>query len=322
MLRPIAFGTALTFAAICSPAAALELRPFASPHFADHPLVGRIFASDGREVAPERLLDAVKGARFLALGETHTNPDHHRLQAALLAERAGTGDRPTVVFEMIPEGLQGALDAAVAKGGDADAIGAAVAWDERGWPDFAIYRPIVEAALAADLPMRAGDLDRDTMRRVSREGADVLGAERKARLGLDRAMPEGARADLARELEASHCGMLPATAIPAMISVQRARDGALADAMIGSGGPAVLIAGAGHTRRDRAVPAILEALQPGAAVVSVAFAEVSEGEAQPAAEELALSDFTLYTPRFDISDPCEGMTMGNGMGAPAAPPAK
>lgn len=314
MMRSIA--VCLLAALVASSAAALELKPFASPHFADHPLVGRIYAADGTEVALERLAAAAKGARYLALGETHTNPDHHRLQAALLEERAAAGDRPTVVFEMIPEGLQGALDGALADGGDADAIGTAVEWETRGWPDFAIYRPIFEAALEARLPMRAGDLDRDTMRRISREGPQVLGAERERRLGLDRAMPDEARAALADELEASHCGMLPAAAIPAMIGVQRARDGALADAMIGAGGPAVLIAGAGHTRRDRAVPGILKALVPGADVVSVAFVEVSEGETQPASADLARSDFTVYTPRFDISDPCEGMK------APVTGPAK
>jgi hypothetical protein len=101
-----------------------------------------------------------------------------------------------------------------------------------------------------------------------------------------------------------------------MIGVQRARDGALADAMIRAGGPAVLIAGTGHTRRDRAVPAIVEAAVPGAKVVSVAFVEVSAGDGPPSAEELKLSDFTVFTPRFDISDPCEGMK------APSPTPAK
>ncbi|KQT66037.1 MULTISPECIES: ChaN family lipoprotein [unclassified Aureimonas] len=319
MMRSIALCAVLAFA---SPAGALELAPFVSPHGADHPLAGRIFDAAGAEVTPEALSRRVKGARFLVLGETHSNPDHHRLQAALLAERAGAGDRPTVVFEMIPEGLQGALDAAIAAGSDAAAIGAAVDWETRGWPDFSIYRPIFEAALAAGLRIRAGDLDRETMRRISKEGPASLGAERERRLGLDRAMPEADRAALSQELEASHCGMLPTSAIPAMIGVQRARDGALADAMIRAGGPAVLIAGSGHTRRDRAVPAILQALAPGAEVVSVAFVEVSEGEASPAPEVLGLSDVTVYTPRFDVSDPCEGMKGGEGMTSTAPQPAK
>ena len=70
--------------------------------------------------------------------------------------------------------------------------------------------------------------------------------------------------------------------------------------------PVVLIAGAGHIRRDRGVPVHLglEDRTGGAAVL--ALLEVQEGERMPGAPRSAeLYDYIWYTPRVDSQDPCE-----------------
>lgn len=73
---------------------------------------------------------------------------------------------------------------------------------------------------------------------------------------------------------------------------------------------AVLIAGAGHVRRDRGVPAHLARHAPGTGVASLAFLEVDATLTAPA--EYAASfdggplpfDFVWFTPRIDDVDPC------------------
>jgi uncharacterized iron-regulated protein len=73
---------------------------------------------------------------------------------------------------------------------------------------------------------------------------------------------------------------------------------------------AVLIAGAGHVRTDRGVPAYLATRVPDASVASVAFVEVASGAVAPAdyagrfgAARLPF-DFVWFTARADDADPC------------------
>ena len=70
---------------LISASGALADSEWQSLHFSDHKLVGKIYTSPDRQ---QLTLDEVKQraakARFVLLGEIHTNPDHHRLQAQIL----------------------------------------------------------------------------------------------------------------------------------------------------------------------------------------------------------------------------------------------
>jgi uncharacterized iron-regulated protein len=316
----------LALLALATPATAFEMpSAWLSGHFRDNPLVGSLWGGDGRRVDAATLTAALDGADYVLLGEIHSNPDHHAIQARIVEAMVAAGERPAVVFEMISADEIPALDAFLAKpGATAEGFGAAVKWTERGWPDFAIYRPIVATALAHRLPIHAGNLGLETTRRISREGVAALPAPDVARLGLDRPMPEGGEASLTTELKESHCGLLPDKAIAPMLTVQRARDGALADALVEASGrgQAVLIAGAGHVRTNYAVPALLRTRAPGTAIVSIGMMEVADGKTGLAdygmsADTPAPYDFVLFTPRADIADPCAGMAEAMKAMAPA-----
>lgn len=320
-----AFAAAATIA-VGQPAAAFEMPPFVSAHYRDHPLAGTIWTGAGGAVDGPALDAAVGAARYVVIGEIHNNPDHHAIQAALLGAIAAAGRRPAVVFEMIPADLRPALDAYLAAPGrTAAGLGAAVEWEKRGWPDFALYRPIVEVALSQGLAILPGDLARATIRKIGREGAAALSPDAAARLGLDRPMPDAAREELSRTLRESHCGMLPDAAVGPMLTVQRARDGALADAMIaaaGEAGSAVLITGAGHARKDWAAPAVIGARAPEAGIVAIGLMEVAEGEDALAdygigPDTPAPYDFVVFTPRADLADPCAGLAETLRKRAPA-----
>jgi len=94
-----------------------------------------------------------------------------------------------------------------------------------------------------------------------------------------------------------------------MVDVQRARDAQMAEALVRAAtrDGAVLIAGAGHARVDRAVPWVLTALAPTATVVSVALVEVRKDVVDPAGlgRDAAAYDAVWFTPRVDDRDPCE-----------------
>jgi uncharacterized iron-regulated protein len=308
------------------PAAAFEMpATWLSAHFQNNPLVGTVWSGDGRHLTADDLTAALDGADYVLAGEIHSNPDHHVIQAQIIEAMVAGGKRPAVVFEMITADEIPALDAFLAgSGATAEGFGAAVKWTERGWPDFAIYSPVVTAALSHRLPIHAGDLGRETIRRIGREGVAALPKRDVGRLGLDRPMPEGAEARLTAELKESHCGLLPDKAIGPMLTVQRARDGALADALAEASGRghAVLIAGAGHVRTDYAVPALLRARESRARIVSIGMMEVSEGKTSLTDYGLSAAapapyDIVLFTPRADIADPCDGMAEAMKSMAPA-----
>ncbi len=284
-----------------------------SEYFADNPLVGQVVSADGTPSSQDALLGAAHGARYVLLGEIHDNPDHHLIQSDIIGGLAKLGAKPSVVFEMIPQGFADIL-ARFETGKDKDltTLAERLEWSQRGWPDFSLYRPIFESAVANDLPIRAGNLDRETVRAIAKDGVTALSDADVRRWGLDDPMPEAQSAELAETIREAHCGLMPDAAIAPMTLVQRARDGALAEAMIGAvgeTGSAVLIAGSGHVRNDWAVPAILAEREPQARAVSVQMVEVAEGEGRPGDYGLtpatpAPFDFTIFTPRQNVGDRC------------------
>ncbi|EFL89246.1 ChaN family lipoprotein [Ahrensia sp. R2A130] len=272
---------------------------------ADHPLVGRIFAIDPdiTPASPGDLADAANGTAALAIGEIHDNRDHHVLQANLIGQLKA--DKVTVVFEMVPDRLQGALDAATT---DMDALGEALEWEARGWYGWPIYRPIFEAAVVRGATLKAGAFDRDVVRRVSKVGLVNLSSAQREGLDLETPLPSAAKDSLMAELATSHCGMMPEIALPAMADVQRLRDAKMASAVDAASGKAVLIAGNGHVRRDRAVPFLTKR-----ETIVIMLMEVVDGRTSPEQYEVKtaqgekLADFVIFTPRAKRDDPCQMM---------------
>lgn len=284
-----------------------------SAHFRDHPLAGTIWNANFEAVTPAQLEAALAKARFVLLGEMHDNPDHHRLQARLIDALVRDGRHPAIVFEMIPLDLQADLDRHLQDSpGEATKLGKVLRWEERGWPDWAMYRPIAEAALSAKLTLLAGGLDGPTQKAISKGELSSKSTATAEELDLARPLePEIAEA-LGREIKEAHCNLLPAAAMEPMIKVQRARDAYFAKVMQSAkaGEGAVLIAGAGHVRKDWAVPPVIRRASPDAATVSVAFFEVDPERNKPSdyVETIAGAakpyDFIYFTPRANQTDHC------------------
>ena len=286
--------------------AAMLTAPLPAARAADNPLVGTEWTGAGEAVAGKAIEDAVRAADFVLIGEIHDNPEHHAIQARLVRTMTEAGRKPAVVFEMVPRGLQGELDDFEAEGSqDVAGLGRRLKWEERGWPAWSTYQPIAEAALAAHLSLFAGDLDRETIRAIGK-------GERPVELAA--AYSDAMRENLAEELRVSHCGLLPDDAIDPMIKVQQARDQAMATAMLDYGvdDGAVLISGSGHARKDRGVPFVLAAREPGRSIVSVGLMEVRAGATDFAdyldEGETALPfDYVMFTTQADDTDHCAAL---------------
>lgn len=275
----------------------------------DNPLVGRVWDTRARQfVSPDAALARASGARIVILGETHDNADHHRLQSMVLAALLRSGRRPLLAMEQFDREHQAGLDAARARGErDPEQIADAGRFDRRGWkwPD---YRPLVEFAVGAGLDLRAANLSRENARTLMRTGAPAAGLP---------PAPAALRAALEQDIIDGHCGHRPAAAMLAgMVEAQRARDAQMATSL-NSAGPdgAVLIAGAGHARRDRGVPEYLPAAAR-SQVLSIGFIEVVAQKNEPhdyvgnpASETGPEYDLVWFTPRAEREDPCKNFRL-------------
>lgn len=295
-----------------------------------HPLAGKIWSrAAGAFVSPQDYGMALAKSRFVLLGENHDNADHHRLQAwairtisklrgARIAEGAPQAD--TVAMEMLSADQQEALDrfygrnARVPRRRDAADFGRMLKWETLGWPDYAIYEPIVAAALDASLVVAPANPTREETRRASREGIAAIAPEEARRLALDQPLAAADQDALAAEIAESHCDMLPAAAIPNMSLVQRLRDARMADAMLAAGAykGAILIAGSGHVREDRGVPWYMarRGIADGE-ITSVVHVEVTadwlHAQDYAAVEGVAAADFVVFTPRQPRAPACDEM---------------
>jgi uncharacterized iron-regulated protein len=94
-----------------------------------------------------------------------------------------------------------------------------------------------------------------------------------------------------------------------MVLAQRARDSALAESLLAGADGGVLIAGTGHVRNDRGVPAYLRRRVPDATIATLAPLEVRAEWTQPSDYARAYGgalpfDWVWFTPRMDDEDPC------------------
>lgn len=332
----VAAGCAAPSSAVLVAQPVSPARQWLSPLQRDHPLVGRIWNVREGRFAGEEALDAdLAAARLVLLGETHDNADHHLLQARLVRALGAAGRRPTVAFEMLATEQQAAIDAALARAPrDADALGAAVQWDESGWPAFRLYRPIFVAALDAGMGIDGANLPRKEIQGIVRRGADALPAPLKARIDRQGPLSAEAAAAMRAEMRDSHCGELPEAMLEPMVLGQRARDASMAEVLTGLGQRGgVLVAGSGHVRADWGVPSYL--FDPGARVATVLLVEVSAKRRAPAdyAADYGKGplpfDWVIFTPAAERPDPCaelrahrraaDGAKGGAAKGADTAP---
>lgn len=290
----------------------------------DHPLAGRIWSREKASfIGLDELGAGLGKADYLLLGEVHDNPDAHRIQAWGIVLYAAIKTLPkskrAVVMEMLNDGQQEALDKfyALPPGGSKSEVAAKffalVDWKHSGWPDEKIYAPIVNATANWGGRLYPGSATRKQVREIGKFGFAKMSAARLKALHLETEMTPALTAELTKELKDGHCNMLPDSAIPNMIKVQRFRDAKMADAMVkaGQGSGAILIAGNGHVGKDRAVPTYLAKMQPGKAIVSLMALEVRKDATDiedyiprgPGGK--AAADYIVLTPRQKRPDQCE-----------------
>lgn len=320
----LAWWLVLTAAsAIAQTAASPYGFPWQEPGLRDHPLIGRAWsASDSSFHDPASLTVKLARADFLLLGEVHDNADAHALQGWAISRRAEAQGKFGVVFEHIRTDQQEALvkldefDRSARRLATVHDLFRFLEWQKSGWPSEDKFLALFNTVLSGRLPIYPANPSRQQVRAVARGEEGALSAQERARILLDAAWDKPLADALFEELKGSHCGAMPESAVPAMSIAQRYRDAAFADVMLTAArdhGAAILAAGNGHVRTDRAVPWYLRQRAPGKSIIAVMMLEVEDGQTDPAAyaprgpDGQSAVDVIIFTPRAERPDPCEAL---------------
>ncbi len=235
------------------------------------PLLAVLVACAGAPLAIEPRL---QGDTVALLGEVHDNPEAQRLRLGMLQRAVAAGWRPAIAMEQFDIDRQADIDRARREAPrDAQHVIDVAAPAGSGW-NWDFYRPLIALALDQGLPLLAANLSTaDTVKIVRGGYASVFEPARAEALGLGRAVSPAWQAAQEREIDAGHCGMLPAAMWPAMVRAQFARDAVMAAVLREHGEHGVvLIAGNGHVRRDIGVWRWLDASERTRAV-AIGFVE-------------------------------------------------
>lgn len=261
-------------------------------------------AATGAPLTPGDVVNRLRESDIVLLGELHDNPHHHERRAWLLA---GIGTPLTVVAEHLPRG--GQLNLPVDPSAEALRVALeADGFDAKGWR-WPLHEALFMAIARRGHRLMGGNLDRETARRLAREGAGSMPAELAS--WIDAApLSTSARAALEQDLQQGHCGQLSPARTPGMVAAQRGRDAAMAQALISQmerrpltaeHQPVILLAGNGHVRRDYGVPTLLGRRVRPAQVLSIGFLEPTLAGSS---SELPF-DISWITPAASRDDPCK-----------------
>ena len=303
------FSLALLLLAGCASTQLDQTEQWQSQLHTEHALVGMIWDTQAdKYIAADELLSRIEGVSYLLLGEKHDNPDHHALQLRALDHVLKTNTVSTVSFEMMSSEQQPLLQELSAyRQSSLEQVNEYLQWDNEGW-DWDYYGPLLHSAMQADVLINAANISNEEM-------MQVYGAPTAAK--IEGVLDEQTMAALEKDIDESHCGMLPESQFPAMVRVQQARDFAMAGSLAASSPQQiqVLIAGNYHIRRDLGVPNYLLNRQSSLEedqIVSVAFMEVDGASNNPADYlqqfgSVKAYDYIWFTPAVSDEDYCASL---------------
>ena len=125
---------------------------------------------DGSEISEEQLLDDLQRRPVVMLGETHTSAEHHRWQLHVLSALFGRNQNMVIGFEAFPRTIQPILDRWTRGELSEDKFIELTRWNEVWRYDPALYMPLFNFARMHRIPMRALNVERSLIQKISRNG--------------------------------------------------------------------------------------------------------------------------------------------------------
>jgi len=140
----------------------------------------------GHAVAEADFWSALGAARLVCVGEDHPNPHHHWAQLAIVEHLGATRTAGLALgMEMVQRPFQAVLDDYGGGRIDDAALQSRVGWDDRWGFDFALYQPVIRAAVEHGAALIALNAARELTKKVVHQGLEALTPEERGGLARD-----------------------------------------------------------------------------------------------------------------------------------------
>ncbi|MBF0177665.1 MAG: ChaN family lipoprotein [Magnetococcales bacterium] len=287
MIAEFAIRAALVFVLLLVEGCAMF--PLAEP-ISELPILS---VDDGKSVTRQDLVDQMRSARVIYLGEKHDNPEHHRLQMHIIQDLVKAGRRPALGFEFFtraqtswlqdfsvgvpsPMGRSGAENSLDR---DGEVLRERLGWKDRS--EWAFYYPMLVWARQQKLSIFGADLPRGLRFRLTRVGLEGLSPVERHLIPSTGFVHEDYRQLMLKQLSDAHCGVAPPALLDRLYATWVARNDTMATSItlllkeLPVTEPVVMILGAGHVAHGMGVMDRVAHLNPGLRQFNLGFKEVS-----------------------------------------------
>lgn len=230
-------------------------------------------------------IQSLPSRELVLLGEQHDAPEHQELTRLSVERLASKKQLSALLLEMADHGL---TTEGLPIESSESVVRERLQWNDSGWP-WRQYGPIVMQAVRLGIPVIGANLPRAAMGGVM---ADT---------SWDNKVPSAVLSAHRESMIQSHCGLLPASQVPAMARIQIARDERMAQTAQGQmrkDKTVLLLAGAEHVKKDRGVPLLLDA-----SVINKVSVVLMQAATRPNQEMLS-ADLYWLTPPIAPKDYC------------------
>jgi uncharacterized iron-regulated protein len=226
---------------------------------ADRPLMW-IDSCSGEPAEYSQVVEDLRTARVIYLGERHTLQRHHDTQAKVVTDLAHGRVPLVVALEALEASQQPGIDRFNRGEVDFDGLAAAINWAKR-WPDYKQYRPVLEAARKANATVIGLSPSSEVIRAVSRSGGVArLDLRLRTQLPAEMELKDPTYEKLLAAQLMVHMAATPEK-LPPMIEAQISRDEAMSAVLAdylrtadGRGRKAVVVCGSGHVAYGLGTP--------------------------------------------------------------------
>jgi uncharacterized iron-regulated protein len=246
----------------------------------------------GEPIDQADMLDELAEADVIYLGERHTVDRHHELQHAVVAGLIERNVELVLGLEMLWHTHQDALDRYNAGELTFDELAAEVNW-EKVWNNYEDYRPIVEAAHAAGMPVIGLNAPGPAVKGVFRQGLAGLDPALRAQLPDVFHLEDPVYEQHLNQVMMTHAHVTEEM-VRRMFEAQVARDETMANRLArylqspaGAGRTAVVLCGAGHCAHGLGTPYRVKQRLPDARQRIIVMSESGDVELSPAMRKMA-----------------------------------
>ncbi|MFP4629165.1 MAG: ChaN family lipoprotein [Desulfohalobiaceae bacterium] len=222
---------------------------------------GTILDAQGSRVDREQVLRLLEQSDYIILGEGHTNPCDHRVQAEILQLLAGSDSDFALGLEMVPSGMQDVLQEFNQGRLGLDELEESLQWQKIWGHDYSWYQPVLDMARQAGIPVYGLNVPQDALQELKDKGLQEMSRQQRQDLPQPIIYPAKEQKQSLRQEYQRHENFLQGKSHDLQdqerfILVQSVWDSQMAQEAIKvnkNGLKVLILAGSRHARKDRGI---------------------------------------------------------------------